>query len=95
MRVFSQPWFIFVLIDEDPEHELGIRPIGCSRLSKTFILEQLPAKLDLNCWVSDTAMGLLSNRECMKEGLVLASIGKQPHDLAVKLITTFYHHVTM
>lgn len=38
-----------VLNDEDPERELGIRPIGCTRLSKAFILEQLPAKPDLNC----------------------------------------------
>lgn len=84
-----------VLNDEDPERELGIRPIGCSKLSKAFTLQQLPAKPDLNCQVSNAAMGLLSNHKCTKEGSVLASIGKQPHDLAVKLTPTFFHHLNV
>jgi hypothetical protein len=71
VRNFAICWLVAVGPDKDPEHELGTRPIGYSRFFKTFIREHLPPKLDLNSFVGEAAMRMLSYHESLREGSVL------------------------
>lgn len=71
VRNFAVCWLVAVGPDKDLEHELGTRPIGYSRFFETFIREHLPPKLDLNSFVGEAAMRMLSYHESLREGSVL------------------------
>jgi len=68
VRNFVICWYLSVHVTADPEHELSTRPIGYSRFFRPFIRRYLPAKLDLNSWVGDAVVRMLSKHQCMEEG---------------------------
>jgi hypothetical protein len=67
---FVSRWYMWIGATKDPEHEIGVQPLGFESLFETFIRENLPKKLDLNSWVGVRVTDMLSRHAGVVEGAV-------------------------
>jgi hypothetical protein len=71
LRQFVIRWYMGMGQLPDPVHEIGTQPTGFFRFFAAFIRGHLPAKLDLNSWVGDDVMAMLSKKDYMEDGVVV------------------------
>jgi hypothetical protein len=70
VHAFVTTWYMMTVVDKDPVHELGTQPPGFSWFFEDFVLEHLPAKLDLDSWVGDKVMNMFSTYGSITDGAV-------------------------